>query len=102
MFSISERAAGTAYSKLSRHSKNKILLSILVFTGWFLMPAAVFASSCFEDCINATACTAASDDAYCSDTNSRCQTDCLAKIGKKSYGAIAYSRKDEAFGYSDS
>jgi hypothetical protein len=46
-------------------------------------------------------CESSIDSSYCSGTSARCSTECRHGGGSKSYGAIAYSVKDEAYGYSD-
>lgn len=62
------------------------------------------AGDCFSDCVNASNCSSLSSEhnsAYCGDAVSRCQTQCLFSTDK-SYGAIAYSVKNGAYGFSDS
>ena len=68
----------------------------------FLLPA-VAAADCFTDCMGQ--CWSSRSDenvSYCSGTEARCETECRNGRGhQKSYGVIAYSMTDGAFGYSD-
>ncbi len=71
--------------------------------------SAALADNCYIDCMRGSGCWDSRSDenvSYCSGTQARCSTDCRAagnspNNGEKSYGAIAYSRKDESYGYSD-
>jgi hypothetical protein len=57
-------------------------------------------ADCFTDCMGV--CWSSRSDenvSYCSATEARCETQC--RHAKKSYGAIAYSKKEGAYGYSD-
>ena len=59
---------------------------------------------CYRDCMDASGCWSSRSDenvAYCSDTQVRCSTDCRNQPKEKSYGAIAYSAKNGAYGFSD-
>ena len=65
------------------------------------------AGDCYTDCVNSSNCSSLSSDhnsAYCGDAVSRCQMTCLQKTDDShdSYGAIAYSVKNNAYGFSDS
>lgn len=69
--------------------------------------AAVWAySDCYRDCMDASGCWSVSSGtsaSYCSGVQARCSSDCRdsGPGGRaKSYGAIAYSKKNGAYGYS--
>ncbi|MFN8392089.1 MAG: DUF4189 domain-containing protein [Bdellovibrionota bacterium] len=60
-------------------------------------------ADCFSDCMG-TCWSSRSDEnvSYCSGTEARCETECRHVRGhQKSYGAIAYSMKEGAYGFSD-
>jgi hypothetical protein len=46
-------------------------------------------------------CESSIDSSYCSGTSARCSTECRNSPNNKSYGAIAYSAINGAYGYSD-
>lgn len=74
------------------------MLSLLVST----FPASAHAD-CFSDCMGQ--CWSGRSDeniSYCSGTEARCESECRSGGGeRRSYGAIAYSVTDGAFGFSD-
>jgi len=61
---------------------------------------------CYRDCMDQSGCWSVgpeSSGSYCSGTQARCSSDCLDKgpSGRgKIYGAIAYSKRNGAYGYS--
>ncbi len=60
------------------------------------------AADCLRECMDASGCWSSRSDenvSYCSGTLVNCQTKCR---NQKSYGAIAYSKKNGAYGFSDS
>ena len=66
-------------------------------------------ASCYIDCMQNSGCWLARSDenvSYCSGTQARCSTECrdasetYEKLDK-SYGAIAYSKKNGVYGFSD-
>ena len=62
------------------------------------------AGDCYVDCMLASGCWGARSDenvSYCSDTEATCTVRCM-HAGGRSYGAIAYSPKNGAYGFSDS
>ena len=66
---------------------------------FYALPAS---ANCFVDCMNNSGCWSARSDenvSYCSGTEARCETECR---NSRSYGAIAYSKNDEAYGWSNS
>ncbi len=66
------------------------------------IPPYAFAD-CYRDCITAAGCGIAgenSDQTSCSGAQARCSTDCRHGSDDGTYGAIAYSAADEAYGYS--
>ncbi len=68
-----------------------------------LSPASASAADCYRECMDVASCGSSMDSSYCSGVQARCSTDCrhASEGGAKVYGAIAYSAKDEAYGYSD-
>ncbi len=84
----------------------------LLFAGMIIFSSftAAFAyDDCYRDCMNQSGCLNPEPGvnvSYCSDTQARCSSDCLDKGpsapsgGKKIYGAIAYSKRNGAYGYS--
>ncbi len=59
---------------------------------------------CYRDCMDASGCWGSRSDenvSYCSGTQARCSTECRNAAKEKSYGAIAYSAKTGAYGFSD-
>lgn len=69
----------------------------------FLLFPVSAGADCYVDCMNASGCWSARSDenvSYCSGTKVQCETQCRNQ--SKSFGAIAYSVKDEGYGYSDS
>lgn len=80
-------------------SSLKILLLVISF---LLFPYLAFAD-CFSDCMGI--CWSSRSDenvSYCSGTEARCETECRhGGANHKSYGAIAYSKNDGAYGFSD-
>lgn len=78
------------------------IASLSAFLANIIFLCASASADCFTDCMSAADCWIAggnSDAAYCSGTEARCETDCRHQ--SKPFGAIAYSAKDGAFGYSD-
>lgn len=77
---------------------------IFVFLLLTTLPAAEASANCFVDCMSASGCWSSRSDenvSYCSGTEARCETECRnGGAEKKSYGAIAYSVNNEAFGWS--
>ena len=67
-----------------------------------LLPSIAIAD-CFSDCMgNCWSSRSDENVSYCSGTEARCESECRNSGGrKKAYGAIAYSKNDGAFGYSD-
>ena len=71
---------------------------------WLASSAASATADCYSDCMDADGCGIAgfnTDASSCSGTQVRCSTDCRDQAPQKSYGAIAYSSQDGAYGYSD-
>lgn len=69
---------------------------------WLSLSAENLFADCFTDCMNASGCWSSRSDenvAYCSGTEARCETECR---DSRSYGAIAYSKQSEVFGWSHS
>jgi len=68
----------------------------------FCAGSSVFAyTDCYRSCMDASDClnpSAGSTSSYCSGTQVRCSSECRGS--GKSYGAIAYSKKTGAYGYS--
>jgi hypothetical protein len=73
-----------------------LILSLLA------VPASALAD-CFTDCMGS--CWSSRSDenvSYCSGTEARCESQCRHDgSNQRSYGAIAYSKTDGAYGYSD-
>ncbi len=70
-----------------------------------LAPLPARAADCFRECMDASGCWSSRSDenvSYCSSINARCSTECRNAAPDNSYGAIAYSIKDGAYGFSDS
>ena len=68
------------------------------------LPALAY-SDCYRDCMQTAGCWDNRSDenvSYCSGVQARCSSDCRdqARGGGGSYGSIAYSVKDDAYGYS--
>ncbi len=71
--------------------------------------AAALAADCYSDCMRGSGCWDSRSDenvSYCSGIQARCSTECRSSANSanssyKSYGAIAYSRKDQSYGYSN-
>ena len=60
-------------------------------------------ADCYRDCMDQSGCGSSMDSSFCSGTQARCSTDCRDKGpggSGKIYGAIAYSAKNGAYGYS--
>jgi hypothetical protein len=60
-------------------------------------------ADCYRDCMDMHGCGSSLDSSYCSGVQGRCASECRDKGPEgraKSYGAIAYSRKNGAYGYS--
>lgn len=77
-------------------------LMLLALGVCFIAP--VFAGDCYTDCLQASSCTSLSfgrDAAYCGDVEVTCMSRCSSEKAKESYGAIAYSKKDGSYGYSN-
>lgn len=89
----------------SRSRTAKIFCS--VFAGIFLLAGfhtALAYEDCYRSCMDASGCWFSRSDentAYCSGAQARCSTDCRHHGSRKSFGAIAYSVKDGAYGYSN-
>ena len=84
-------------------SKQSFILCVALIT-LPTFPAVSEAGDCFTDCVNGVNCSSLSSEyngAFCQDSISRCQMTCLQKTDE-TYGAIAYSVKNGAFGFSDS
>ncbi len=88
----------------------KLKKSAAYFTAGLLIfiPTAL-AVDCYTDCMRGSGCLDSRSDenvSYCSGTQVRCSNNCraagnTADDNRKAYGAIAYSRKDEGYGFSD-
>lgn len=71
----------------------------------FLAPAPASALDCYSACMDASNCWSTRSDenvSYCSGIQVRCSAECRNSGpggGPKSYGAIAYSKKNGAYGY---
>lgn len=68
------------------------------------VPAGAY-SDCYRACMDASGCWSPDSGTsanYCSGVQARCSSECRdqADGGGKIYGAIAYSKKDGAYGYS--
>jgi len=66
-------------------------------------PAFAYAADCYRECMDVASCGSSMDSSYCSGVQARCSTDCRNQGpgGRaKNYGAIAYSAKNGAYGYS--
>ncbi len=85
----------------------KQILFVIFFSLFFYRFAS--ADNCFVDCMRAAGCWDSRSDenvSFCSGTNARCSSECRnsgnsSGNSHKSYGAIAYSKKDGGYGYSD-
>ncbi len=79
---------------------------LLLFAGIIIFSSFTVAfayGDCYRDCMDAFGCGSSMDSSYCSDTQARCSSDCRDKGpgGRgKIYGAIAYSKRNGAYGYS--
>lgn len=79
---------------------NKFVPVLFILT---IFCSSVVADNCYVDCMDASGCWYSRSDenvSYCSGTQARCSTECRNAEPKKSYGAIAYGIKDEAYGWS--
>jgi len=79
---------------------------LVVFAGlitWLLLsPASARAGDCMTDCMGTCWGGGADENrAYCNDTEVQCTSDCRNKPVERSYGAIAYSARNGAYGFSD-
>jgi uncharacterized protein DUF4189 len=78
-------------------------LLILLCASFALWPASIaVAGDCVVDCMYRSGCWSGgsvSNPAMCNDQQHRCQIQCDGQ-NKKSYGAIAYSKKDQGVGWS--
>ena len=83
-----------------RKSK-KSNLPCFVFMIWLTFSPVWGQADCYTDCMALYGCESSIESSYCSGTSARCSTECRHGGGTKSYGAIAYSVRDEAYGYSD-
>lgn len=81
----------------------KLGLSLLfLFIGISVSVSPVFAyGDCYRECMEMHGCQSSMDSGYCSGTQARCSTECRNAAKEKSYGAIAYSKKNGAYGFSD-
>ena len=83
-----------------RHGFFAAILAISVAAA----PSLAASTDCFEQCIAGAGCGGIMnqwDSTRCSDATSRCQSTCLNTPAAKSYGAIAYSKKNGGYGYSN-
>ena len=74
---------------------------IFAFFAALLSPSAS-ARDCLTECMDASGCWSSRSDenvSYCRGTEATCEAQCR---NHKSYGAIAYSAKNGAYGFSDS
>ncbi len=66
--------------------------------------SAYAAQDCYRDCMSASGCWNSMGESenrsFCSGMTATCSTQCRSS-GTKAYGAIAYSKKTEGYGYSD-
>jgi hypothetical protein len=80
---------------------NQSLFLYIGFMIWLVFSAAWVNADCYSDCMALYGCESSIDSSYCSGTSARCSTECRNSANNKSYGAIAYSAIDGAYGYSD-
>ena len=80
--------------------------SLLLFASVFISCTAaadLAYADCYRECMDVASCGSSMDSSYCSAIQGRCAADCRDKGPggrSKNYGAIAYSTKNGAYGYS--
>lgn len=85
--------------------KQRLRPLLLAGFGFLTLAFPVFAMDCYRDCMDASGCWFSRSDenvSFCSGVQARCSTQCRDSGpggGAKSYGAIAYSKKNGAYGY---
>ena len=82
--------------------RRSLLLFVSMFISFMTVPAFAYAADCYRECMDVASCGSSMDSSYCSGVQARCSTDCRNQgpNGAKNYGAIAYSGKNGAYGYS--
>ncbi len=91
---------------MKTNARKNILFCAMTALFMAFSSASAFADNCYMECMDAAGCWSSRSDenvSFCSGMTATCSTRCRdGNGGGKSYGAIAYSAKDGAYGFSDS